>query len=95
MQYCKSNYISLPVMEVTFFDGSQPSSFLVMQNTDGIKAIASGICLSVISKQNQFHIYIYVNMYKYCCTLSNLNSLKAFPENILDPCNKCCDETKL
>lgn len=82
-------------MEVKFFDDSQPSSFLVIQNTNGLKAIASGICLSVIAKQNQFHVYRYVNMYKYYGTLLNLNSLKAFPENILDPCNKYRNERKL
>jgi len=58
MQYCKSNYISLPVIEVKFFDDSQPSSFLVIQNTNDIKAIASGICLSIISRQNKCHVYI-------------------------------------
>lgn len=52
-------------MEVKFFDDNQPSSFLVIQNTNSIKPIASEICLSIIFKQNQFHVYIYVNMCKY------------------------------
>lgn len=70
-------------MEVKVFDDIQPSSFLVIQNTNSIKAIASGICLSIISKQNQFHVYIYVNMCKYYCTFLNLNSLKAFQKTYL------------
>lgn len=34
-------------------------------------------------------------MYKYYSTLLNLNSLKGFPENMLNPCNKYRNETKL